>query len=165
MKCQTRGRLSDYMKTDNKFQGMRAECGIYDDYGNFTPEEKETIRNMLDNRSYDTGINILNDKFWIDYDICSNRSFSADAFDALMNSIEASRQIKKPELRKTWITTSNVYDALFKEFIISDNKFIIAPQYILPTGEDAVIISENCSTPNRAERRKKQKEERRRNKK
>ena len=48
-----------------KFQGKRAELGVYDDATCFTPEEKETYRGMLINHSFDTGLNILDDKFWI----------------------------------------------------------------------------------------------------
>lgn len=49
---------------NNKFQGKRAELGVYDDAMGFTPEEKETYHNMLVNQSFDTGINVFDDKFW-----------------------------------------------------------------------------------------------------
>lgn len=53
---------------NNKFQGKRAELGVYDDTMGFTPEERETYHNMLVNRSFDTGLNIFDDKLWIDGD-------------------------------------------------------------------------------------------------
>lgn len=49
---------------DNNFRGKRAACNVYDDAMCYTPEERETYLNMLANRSYDTGLNILDDKFW-----------------------------------------------------------------------------------------------------
>ena len=52
----------------NKFQGKRAELGVYDDAACFTPEERETYHNMLVNHSFDTGLNIFNDGLWIDGD-------------------------------------------------------------------------------------------------
>lgn len=50
---------------NNKFQGKRAESGVYDDAMDFTLEERETYHNMLVNRSFDTGLNIFDDKLWI----------------------------------------------------------------------------------------------------
>jgi hypothetical protein len=50
---------------NNQFRGKRAELGVYDDAAGLTQEEKETYHNMLVNRSFDTGINIFDDKFWI----------------------------------------------------------------------------------------------------
>lgn len=49
----------------NKFQGKRAELGVYDDVMCLTAEERETYLNMLANRSFDTGLNIFDDKLWI----------------------------------------------------------------------------------------------------
>lgn len=101
----------------------------------------------------------------IDYDLYAPSRFSEAAFEDLMKLIESSKKFPKYEPQKVWITTSNVWDALLKEYVINNSKFIITPQYILPTGADAVELSYNQYTPNRAERRKKQKEDRRRNKK
>jgi hypothetical protein len=53
---------------NHKFQGKRAELGVYDDVCGFTPEERETYHNILVNRSFDTGSNIFEDKFWIEGD-------------------------------------------------------------------------------------------------
>lgn len=172
---------------DNNFLGKRAELGVYDDAACFTPEERETYHNMLVSHSLDSGINVLDDKFWMEGDDCHEyvvpspkalhdqitveqhrkvldqiNSFNTDAFDALMDHIEASQKIKKMDLRKSWITTSNVYDALFTEFTIKDKNIMVAPHYILPAGEHTVVLSDSLHTPNRAERRKKQKEERKR---
>lgn len=97
----------------------------------------------------------------IDYDLYTPSKFSEAAFEDLMKLIESS----KYGPQKVWLTTSNVQDALLKEYVTNNSQFIIAPQYILPTGADAIELSDNQYTPNRAERRKKQKEERRRNKK
>lgn len=49
---------------NKKFQGKRAEVGMYDDAACFTPEERETYAKMLANNSFDTGLNIFDDKFW-----------------------------------------------------------------------------------------------------
>lgn len=50
------------------FRGKRAELGVYDDAAGFTQEERETYAKMLANRSFDSGLNILDDKFWIEGD-------------------------------------------------------------------------------------------------
>lgn len=97
----------------------------------------------------------------IDYDLYTLSKFSEAAFEDLMKLIKSS----KYEPQKVWLTTSNAQNALLKEYIVSNSQFVMAPQYILPTGVDAVELSDNQYTPNRAERRKKQKEERRRDKK
>lgn len=46
-------------------KGSRSKCNVYDDTMCYTPEERKTYLNMLANNSYDTGLNILDDKFWI----------------------------------------------------------------------------------------------------
>ena len=45
------------------FRGKRAELGMYDDAGHFTPEEREAYRKMLADNSFDTGLNIFNERF------------------------------------------------------------------------------------------------------
>lgn len=50
----------------DKFQGKRADLGIYDDASNFTDEEIKTYKDMLVRDSFDTGINILDDRLWVD---------------------------------------------------------------------------------------------------
>ena len=52
-------------KMNYNFRGKRAELGVYDDAMGFTPEERETYHNMLVNHSFDTGLNIFDDKLWI----------------------------------------------------------------------------------------------------
>lgn len=101
----------------------------------------------------------------IDYDLYTPSKFSEAAFEDLMKLIKSSNKFPKYESQKVWLTTSNVQDALLKEYATNNSQFIIAPRYILPTGADAVMLSDNTHIPNRAERRKKQKEECRRNKK
>lgn len=98
----------------------------------------------------------------VDYDLYAPSKFSEAAFEDLIKSVN---KLPKYEPQKVWITTSNVWDALLKEHVTNNSQFVIAPEYILPTGVDAVMLSENIHIPNRTERRKKQKEERRRNKK
>jgi hypothetical protein len=53
---------------NNKFQGKRAELCVYDDATGFTPEERETYHSMLVNHSFDSGLNMLDDRFWIEGD-------------------------------------------------------------------------------------------------
>lgn len=86
---------------NNKFQGKRAELGVYDDACGFTPEEQETYHNMLVNRSFDTGLNILSDKFWIDCDDGvefvvppKSNSYCFPATNIVCGYIEGSHEIK-----------------------------------------------------------------------
>lgn len=53
------------MKMNKKFQGNRAELGVYDDAAGFTQEERDIYAKMLANNSFDTGLNIFDDKFWL----------------------------------------------------------------------------------------------------
>lgn len=102
----------------------------------------------------------------IDYDICDTTLYSAETFNKLMDSIGKANKFQNYDSNQVWITTSEVRNVLSTEFTIQDNKIIVAPQYILPTGEHTVILfDENTHIPNRAERRKKQKEARRGNRK
>ena len=97
----------------------------------------------------------------IDYDLYTPSTFSEAAFEDLMKAIDGSNRFPKYEPQKTWLTTSNVWNAILRERITNGNQFIIAPQYILPVGADAVMMDENVRVKNRAERRKQQREERR----
>lgn len=100
----------------------------------------------------------------IDYDISGTTLYSAEAFNQLMESIGAVNKFKKPNLQKIWLTTSEVHNALLAEFAMHNDDFVVAPQYILPAGADAVMMDENVRVKNRAERRKQQREERRKSK-
>lgn len=73
----------------NNFRGKHAELGVYDDA--MDQEYNEAHRNMLANRSFDTGINIFEDKFWIDGD--DGKEFIVPSPDILHDKMTAERQI------------------------------------------------------------------------
>ena len=53
----------------DKFErGKRIETGVYDDVCGFTDEEMKLYWEMLSKDSIDTGINIVDDRLWIEGD-------------------------------------------------------------------------------------------------
>ena len=53
----------------DKFErGKRAEMGMYDDVCGFTDEEMKTYCEMLSKDSIDTGVNIFDDRLWVEGD-------------------------------------------------------------------------------------------------
>ena len=87
---------------DNKFQGKRAELGVYDDAMGYTQEERDTYAKMLADDSFDTGLNIFDDKYWICGDDCvesvvrpsktDNDTLTAKALKDLVKAVKKSAQ-------------------------------------------------------------------------
>lgn len=78
----------------NNFRGKRAELGVYDDATGFTQEERDVYAKMLADNSFDTGLNIFDDKFWDDTLPTSkeavNNTLTAKALNELIKTVKKS---------------------------------------------------------------------------
>lgn len=87
---------------NNKFQGKRAELGVFDDAMGFTQEERDTHAKMLADNSFATGLNIFDDKYWICDNDCvesvvrssktKNDILTAKALKGLVETVKKSAQ-------------------------------------------------------------------------